>query len=301
MKPKISIFTTLGNIGNTPDYWQYAWREAIESYLDFADEVVVVNGGNTDHTNMNDWLYAHRDRLQLELGKSYKIIEMPWKYDFSWETIAQHFNAGLEACTGDWIMKMDIDYIIHERDMAQLKDKMKRGWNAGFDLMSFMKFTVLNKDKAYEKIHIPFIIRKEKRDKIKFGIPTDDPISAWGYPINVKGFDEKCGLPTGTSIPDNRIMSTSTRIYNYDNTFRNEKITGEHFLRFSNARVKAGFPRDWGGTEDEALIKFKSMMWSRLKKTETTYKPLKLEDHPKYIRERIKSLTPDLYGHSSWI
>lgn len=286
---KISIFVTLGNIGNTLDYWQYAWREAIESYRDFADEVVIVYGGNDDADEV------------LNTKDTDIVVKKPWKYDFSWETIAQHFNAGLEACTGDWIMKMDIDYIIHERDMKQLRAKMEQGWNKGIPLMSFMKFTVLNQHRAYEKVHLPFIIRKDKRNEIKFGIPNDDPTSAWGYPILVNGFDEKRGLPTGRSITDSHVMSTGIRMYNYDNTFRNKKITGEHFLRFSNAREKAGFPREWGSTEDEALMKFCSMMWSRINKTQKCYKPLKLEDHPKYIRDRINNLTPDLYGHSSWI
>jgi len=293
---KISIFVALGNIGNTPDDWQYAWREAIESYLDFADEVVIVSGNN-DTTN----LFINNFSGECMQKDKIKIVEMPWKYDFSWETIAQHFNKGLEACTGDWIMKMDIDYIIHERDMKTLRAKMLEGWKKNYPLMSFMKFTVLNKDKAYEKVHVPFIIRKEKRDEIRFGIPTDDHKSAWGYPILVKGFDKKRGLPTGTSIPDNYIMSTSTRIYNYDNTFRNKEKTGEHFLRFSLAGERAGFNRNWGSTREEALNMFCSMMWSRIRKTQECYKPLTLADHPKYIRERIKELTPDLFGHSSWI
>ena len=292
MTPKISIFVTLGNIGNTPDDWQYAWREAIESYLDFADEVVIVCGSEHTMTIFDD---------MSNNGKEVKIILKSWLYDFSWETIAQHFNKGLDVCTGDMIMKMDIDYIIHERDMKTLRLKIEEGYNKGFNLMSFMKFTVLNKDKAYEKVHVPFIIRGTARDKIKFGIPTDDNTSAWGYPIMAKGFDEKRGLPTGTSITDNQVMSTGIRIYNYDNTFRDKETTGEHFLRFSNAREKAGFPREWGSTREEALMKFQSIMWSRINKTQECYKPLKLEDHPKYIRERIKSLTPDLFGHSSWI
>lgn len=301
MTPKISIFVTLGNIGNTPDEWQYAWREAIESYLDFADEVVIVNGEPFNNEDTNDLLYAYRDMLELEEGKkSFKIIDLPWEYDFSWETIAQHFNAGLEACTGDWIMKMDIDYVIHERDMAELKARLEAYYKEKWWVCSFMKYTVLNQHKAYQKVHLPFIIRGDKKELIKFGIPEDDKTSAWGYPIMVNGFDEKRGLPTGTTIPESMVRSTGIDIFNYDNTFRDKETTGKHFLRFSNAREKAGFPREWGSTEEEALQKFIDMMWSRIKKTSGSYKPLLLESHPKYVRDRIKSLTPDLYGYNSW-
>ena len=295
MTPKISIFVTLGNIGNTPDEWQYAWREALKSYRDFADEIVVVYGG----IEKEDDILGKSPLTGLDTLVD-QAIYLPWKYDFSWETIAQHFNAGLEACTGDWIMKMDIDYVIHERDMAELKARLEAYYKEKWWVCSFMKYTVLNQHKAYQKVHLPFIIRGDKKELIKFGIPEDDKTSAWGYPIMVNGFDEKRGLPTGTSIPDSMIRSTGIDIFNYDNTFRDKETTGKHFLRFSNAREKAGFPREWGSTEEEALQKFIDMMWSRLKKTSGSYKPLLLESHPKYVRDRIKSLTPDLYGYNSW-
>jgi len=282
---KISIFTTLGNIGNTPDYWQYAWREALDSYIDFADEVVIVCGGKFEG-------YGNFEKV--------KLIQSDWAYDFSWETIAQHFNAGLDACTGDWIMKMDIDYCIHEKDMPNLKARMAKHYEEQWNLLSFVKYTVLNQHRAYQKVKLPFIIRGNMKDIIRFGIPTDDETSAWGYPIFVDGFDEKRGLPTGTSIPDSNIRDTGVNIFNYDNTFRDKETTGKHFLRFSNAREKAGFPREWGETEEEALQKFQDMMWSRLKKTTGCYHPLTLDCHPKYMHERIKSLTPDLYGYNSW-
>jgi len=284
---KISIFTTLGNIGNTPDYWQYAWREALQSYLDFADEVVVVWGGKKP---------SRPDPYEENL----KTIDLFWPYDFSWEEIAKHFNAGLEACTGDWAIKMDIDYIIHEKDMegwrTQLEGYLKENWA----VCSFMKFTVLNVFRAYQKVHLPFIINKNSLLPVKFGIPTDDPGSAWGYHILAQGFDDRRGLPVGTTIPDEMVRSTGVDIFNYDNTFRNKEKTGEHFLRFSNARAKAGFKRQWGNTKEEALKKFCDMMASRIKKTSGTYKPLNHMCHPKYIRDRIKGLTVDEFGANNW-
>lgn len=282
---KISIFTPLGNIGNTPDYWQYAWSEALESYSDFADEVVVVWGG---------------DKGKCPFFDGVEVVEMPWEYDFSWETIAQHFNMGLDSCTGDWIIKMDIDYIIHEKDMPPLRAMLEKYYDENWMVCSFLKFTVMNQQRAYQKCDLPFIVRGDMTPIIRFGIPTDDPSSAWGYPILSSGFDEKRGLPTGTTISNNMIRRTGIDIFNYDNTFRNKEITGKHFLRFSDARERAGFKREWGSTEEEALQKFIDMMWSRLKKTTGTYKPLNLDCHPKYIQERIKNLTPDLYGYNSW-
>ena len=187
---KISIFTTLGNIGNTPDYWQYAWKEALESYLDFADEVVVVSGDNSTKLP-----FYHKEN-------KVKFVNLDWAYDFSWETIAQHFNAGLEACTGDWILKMDIDYILHEKDFNDFRAKLDLASANDFKLASYMKATVLNKDKWYQKLAVPFCIRGDMKEKYKFGIPNDGKPSAWGYPILAEGFDKERGLPTGKSLPE---------------------------------------------------------------------------------------------------
>ena len=45
---KLSIFTTIS------DYENNHWKESLQSYLDLADEVVVVNGANkeVDITNL---------------------------------------------------------------------------------------------------------------------------------------------------------------------------------------------------------------------------------------------------------
>lgn len=294
---KISLFTTLGNIGNTPDYWQYAWREAVGSYLDFADEVVVVWGGVPFNAMPLDF-------ADIFDTSKIKVVQSSWPYDFSWEEIAKHFNAGLDACTGDWIIKMDIDYILHEKEMELFKQGLMLAEANKFDLVSYMKTTVLNKDKFYQKLAVPFCIGGDKKYKYRFGIPNDNPKSAWGYPIIVEGFDEERGLPTGRDLPGdiNQIaFRSAVKVYNYDNTFRNKEITKEHFLRFSNARAKAGFKRAWGSTREEAIKMFCKMFQGRLRKTEKFALEFKKNNgHPKYIKDRINNLTPDLFGFNNW-
>lgn len=295
MKPKISIFTTLGNVGNAPDYWQYAWREAIQSYLDFADEVVIVSGmdGKQDVEEMLGLILDTNDVEE----KKIKFVNLPWPYDFSWPDIAKHFNAGLEACTGDWVMKMDIDYVIHENDMEDLRHQLGIYIHENWMACSFVKFTVLAKDKAYQKVHIPFILNRYSAPKsIKFGIATDAD-TAWGYPIMATDIDSKTGLPVGRQLPPGVVRPTGINIWNYDNTFRDIERTKEHFLRFSKARAEAGFGWDWGKDENEALKVFCRMMRSRLSKLT---KPLSPTAHPKYMRERIANMTPEQFGYNAW-
>ena len=290
----ISIFTLIGNIGNTPDYWQYAWQEALNNYLSFADEVVIVNGCDQD--------IAVLDRFTQDRHEKVKVINLPWPYDFHWSEIAKHFNAGLKACTGDWIMKMDIDYIIHEQDFKLLR-RILEGYFKSDDVRvaSFMKYTVLDRNRAYLKVPVPFIINRHKIGKtIRFGIARDVPHNAWGYPIQVEGFDEKIGLPYGRQMIPERIKPTGIKVWNYDNFFRTKEITEEHWWRFSQARIKAGFSVDWGDSKEVSLKNFANLKNQRNKKTQQIARKLQLADHPAVMQERVKNMTPEMYGYSNW-
>lgn len=284
MTPKLSIFTLIGNIGNTPNYWQYAFEEALRCYGELADEVIVVWGG---------------DGELKQTHPEIKVINKPWPYDFHWSEIAKHFNAGYAACTGDWVLKMDIDYFIHENDFDTLREYLKLASKQNFPALSFPKFTVMNKEQGYEKVEVPFCINKKMMgDQVAFGKATDEDHNAWGYPIMKRGFDETTGLPTGPLLQQCR--RTGIKLWNYDNSFRDKKITGEHFLRFSKARKAAGFNQEWGATEEEALYRFSVQMMSRLWKMNNSYVPLMDNSHPKWIKDRVKNLTPEQFMFNNW-
>lgn len=283
---KLSIFTTI----TKPEYWQYAWKQAIKNYLDVADEVVVVYGAKEDEELFKDFKVPDNKELTL-------IYDL-WPYEFEWSDIARHFNKGLEACTGDWAMKCDIDYFIHENDIKTLRVALHThtSWMA----CSFMKFTVLNRFRAYQKVHMPFIINKSKMgDTIKFGIATNQD-TAWGYPVLVKGFNTKHNLPEGTLIDESHVRSTGVDVWNYDNFFRSKEITAENFLRFSRAREKSGFGYTWGETKEQALKMFCNMASSRVRKTEGTFKPLTIDSHPARIRKRIRNMNKWKFGFNNW-
>lgn len=289
---KLSIFTLLGNIGNTPDYWQYAWREALECYLELADEVVVVFGGENDYIK-SDKAHEVRDNTFI------RFIDQPWPYNFHWSEIAKHFNAGYEACTGDWVLKMDIDYFIHENQFETLRKYLEIGTAENHPALALNKFTIMNRDRAYTKVQAPFAINKKlMKDSVAFGKATDEPHNAWGYPIMKRGFDEEIGLPYGTLLKQAR--HTDINLWNYDNCFRDKERTAEHFLRFSQARIKAGFKPEWGTTKEEALQKFAVQAMSRLWKTDSNYQPLTENSHPKWIKDRVKNLTSEQFMFNNW-
>ena len=87
---KISIFTTMTN----PEKRMDPWKEALECYNFFADEVVVVGDD--------------------------------WPTEFSWDHIGKTFQKGYDKCTSDWVMRMDIDYFLHEKNKNKLEKDIRQ-------------------------------------------------------------------------------------------------------------------------------------------------------------------------------
>lgn len=86
---KITIFTHMTN----PEERIDLWREALDCYKDFADEVVIV-GEN-------------------------------WPYEFKWELIGKIFQVGFEKSSGDWVINMPTDMIFHEKDKSKLLNALQ--------------------------------------------------------------------------------------------------------------------------------------------------------------------------------
>jgi hypothetical protein len=277
---KLSIITTITN----PDKYQYAWREALKNFCALADEVVVVNGGQDNQP-------------YFEIGPAYekiKEIMMPWPEQWYWCELPLHLNAGLEAASGDWVLKMDIDYLIRECDFADLRARLE-AWQDGPLVVSFIKTIILNRFRCYDKAAVPFCLNKKLAgDSIKFGINVAEKTD-WCYPVMVKGknFD---GVPMGISIPDNIMRGVGVRIYDYDYFFRTKEVARSEFWRFAQAYATA-FDKSWGETEEQSWEIWQGQYRGRLSKF---LMPLALEGHPEAIRERIKNMRPDEFGFDNW-
>lgn len=132
-----------------------------------ADEIVVVDTGSKDKTK--------------EIAKKYeaKVFNYKWKDDFS---AARNFAVG--KCTKDWILVVDADETISDKDQDKLKKLVK---DAGEDIMGFAltqrNYTndvkkerlVLRKDDKYEEsekyaawLESPLVRLFRRMPKIKF-------------------------------------------------------------------------------------------------------------------------------------
>lgn len=282
----ISILTTIGNEQFSGIDRQDPVYEAIDSYADLADEIVVVNG---HHKSVRDKF------LKIIGNRKVHIIEYlyRWPYIWNWRELPLHLNAGYGQCTGDWVIKCDIDYIFHEKNIDEIKRRLNRA--SGCDIATFQKFCFVTSNKYYEKGDIPIAINK-RRTKNLYGF--GEAINAETdlcYPIRIAG-KNKQSIPKGYYSPHLH-TKIGLPVYNYDYTFKDIETTKDEFFRFSAAYRRYFGYWKFGATKNKSFELFLNMMKSRFEKC--PYK-ITIEDHPKYIQEKLKTITPEQFGYNGW-
>jgi len=104
---KISAYTTVFN----GLFWQTTIEQTILSAMEFADEIVVVDGGSTDGTI--ELIEGFKD-------KRIKLIIHKQEHQ-NYYSSAERKNIALQACTGDYCVLMDADEVIGEWDASLIR------------------------------------------------------------------------------------------------------------------------------------------------------------------------------------
>lgn len=279
MRTTIGIHTTI----TSPEHYQYPWREAINSFLALADEVVVVYGDP-------------RDKTLLEgLPGRLRGVYMEWPEEWHWAELPKHLNLGLKELQTSWCLKADIDYVFHERDIPNLRYALETKAKS-YPLASIVKCNVINRHGFYRKTEVPFAINKGVvGDTIQYGQPIEGG-GDWCYPImNIKEYTEY-GVPVGSAVQHPMVARTGVDVYDYDYFFRTKEMARSEFARFARAYKKV-FGPGWGDNEEESWQVFIGMMKGRAKKD---LNPLAIESHPKFIQERIRNMTNEQFGYNNW-
>lgn len=126
---KVSIFTTYTN----PEKRNDPWKEALECYEDFADEIIVKG--------------------------------QDWPYDFSWDLIGKTFQSGFDEARGDWAIRMDIDYFFHEKHKKTLPIVLRKYDN--FPGIVFPQYQFFTPDRFQVKTRLCIALNKKKFPNIK--------------------------------------------------------------------------------------------------------------------------------------
>ena len=241
----LSIFTSMTN----PEARGDPWKEALNCYNDVADEVIVV-GDN-------------------------------WPYEFSWDHIGKTFQEGYDKCSSDWIIRMDIDYFFHQKDIPNLRKALLK--YANYPALAFPQYQIFTPDRYQIKTRICLAFNKRIYKNIKLN---------GGGDLTLATLDNKL-------IDPKKVPNVNTPIYQYESTFRTKEIIKSDRARFAKAWINYfGTVDDRGGdSPEEAYNAWFKMVKERYPKH--NFK-LKIEEHPIYVQNKIKELNQMQFGYDAF-
>lgn len=298
---KIVAFTMITD----PEYRQDPWEEGIRQALEVFDEVVVIYGREEDGKLLFEKFGPEKPALYTTY--------MPWPQpEWSWEELPKHLNAALEVVRSlgaDWAIKFDIDHFFHENDKRGIRDKLTQAAREVKLLATFEKYQFFKVDRAYEKGKMPFALNLKHPlgGKLCYGVAkgqyTDlcQPLIEISDTTSVNGKVYK--IPTG-ELPDPEIhrFKTGIHVWNYDYSFKTYERAKELLYYYEISHAKFWGAGQYGEkledlTMESGMNGFLRLANGRYKKCD---KPFGWLEQPKHIREKIKNIKPEEFGHSLW-
>ena len=110
-----------------PEKRNDAWQEALSCYEDIADEVIVV-GEN-------------------------------WPEEFKFDLIGQTYQEGFKKSSGDWVIRMDLDYFFHEKDIVNIRKILQN--NVDSPAVAFPQYQFFTPDRYHVKTIICTALNKK--------------------------------------------------------------------------------------------------------------------------------------------
>lgn len=238
----LSIFTSMTD----PESRNDPWREALKCYEDLADEVITVG--------------------------------QDWPEYFKWDHIGKTFQQGLEECTSDWAIRMDIDYFFHEKDFIKIRKALD--FYSESPVISFPQYQFFSPENYQLKTRLCIAFNKEKFPNIKLN----------------GGGDLTLATLNNQLINPKTVPNLFVPVYQYDTTFRTKEIIQQDRYRFAKAWYDYfGTYDNRGGESPESSYEaWMNMVKDRYPKHNFN---IKIDNHPKYIKERLKSLNKDQFGY----
>lgn len=269
---KLSIFTTVTNPLARGD--NYA--DALACYRELADQVVQVDG--KEYPYPEDMLVATMEHNVMYPDSI--IVANHWPKEFSWEFIGQQFQRGYDACTGDWVIMADIDFIFHENDFARIRQLMID--NPNKPAMSFYKWQFIQPDRYNLKSRLVIAVNKRLLgDRLKFD----------------SGGDLCRPSIDGQEINPDYAMESGVALWNYDKLLKTEAQVRDDVGRMARAWTRHFGNTTLGTDEESAYIEWAKMMFGRYQKPQ---QKIPLSAHPRFVQETIKNLRPEQFGYNGF-
>lgn len=218
---------------------------AIQSFLDLADEVIVVDGGSTDDSlERLSGLRGHDKIRVVSTDQTY------WGPGDAWERaqFGIQRQVAFEMSEGDWVIHFDADHLLHERERPRLLEQLRRLQDDRRDVLYAFRL-VQWADGRYQKI------RKLKRWCINKKLATDRHINiGYGLKHCTGGNERPIWLDRkasfidpvtkvekyyyrGEAYPHYAVLDCS--LYKYDHFFLDTQQLERKLQRFENMRARS--------------------------------------------------------------
>lgn len=260
---KLSVFTTIKDPHRRGDNY----TDAFHNYIDLADEFVVVDGSKS-HWGL------------VTPGDVY--VHHYWPKEFKWTFIGKQFQRGYEACTGDWVIHADLDFIFHENDFEKIRQACEL-YN-DYPALTFFKRQFIMPNKYNVKSRLVVAVNKSKYgNRIKFN----------------SGGDLAQPSLDGVYISPNDVPEAGVALYNYEKMTKTEQQIKDDCGRMDRAYFRhfGEYQFKGDGTDETAYEGWLQMVTGRYSKPQAQ---IKLSDHPKYVQETIRNLKPEQWGYTGF-
>lgn len=222
--------------------------ECLEAAYEIFDEVIVVDGEDT------------------------------WPKEFDWPLIGQHFQKGYEAATGDWVVHLDTDFILHENDKQAILNAFKEHSDA--PALSFWKYQFILPDRYSLKSRLVIAVNKAKYgDRIRFDSGGD---------LCQPSLDGKELKPD--QVPEARVP-----FYNYEKILKTEAQIKDDVGRMARAWERHFGEAKLGSDDESAYREWLKMTVGRFGKAQ---EKVALSFHPEVMQKTIEGLRPDQFGYN---
>lgn len=201
--------------------FDYPFLQSLQSVLPIVDEFIMVVGDSSDGT---------REAIENLKSDKIKIVDSVWDMSIrkGGKLFAQQSNLGLDAVTGDWIIHIQADEIIHENDILKLKEYILRYGQD--ERVEALLFPFLNFRGDYEHIHTG-------RDAHRFEIRAfrfNKLIRAYKDSQGFRKYSSLAAYVEGESGKKLRVVKIDVPVYHYSYVRPPKKMKqkSEFFSRF---------------------------------------------------------------------
>lgn len=125
MIPSLSVALSCSN----PISMDFPLKECIQSIVPIADEIIIVNGDKIEFDSYGEVHQVLNDYFQ-HIEKIMRIYHLPWRDSFRKNMSLLSKTAAISQCTKDYILLLDADEVIHEKDYERIKKCLEIGHDA---------------------------------------------------------------------------------------------------------------------------------------------------------------------------